>query len=66
MSKVEAFVGGDVVTVSVDEPTDFVIMWKTIACPSLATVLGIHVKVINMGVTHLRMMLSAQCIYKTI
>jgi hypothetical protein len=43
MSKVEAFVGGDVVTVSADESTDLMIMWKTIACPSLATVLGIHV-----------------------
>jgi len=25
----------------VDEPTDLMIMWKTIACPSLATVFGI-------------------------
>jgi hypothetical protein len=66
MSQMEAFVGGDVVMVSADEPTDLMIMRKTIACPSLATVLGIHVKVINMGATHLRMMLTAQCIYKTI
>jgi len=49
MSQVEAFVGGDVVMVSVVGPTDLMIMWKTTACPSLATVLGFRVKVINMG-----------------
>jgi hypothetical protein len=65
MSQVEAFVGG-VVTVSVDEPTDLMIMWKTIACPSLDTVLGFYIKVISMGVTHLQMMLTAQCTNKTI
>jgi hypothetical protein len=51
--------------VIVDEPTDLMIMWKTTAYPSLATVLGFHVKVINMGATNLRMMLTAQCTYKT-
>jgi hypothetical protein len=53
MSQVEAVVGGDVMMVSMDEPIDLMIMWKTIACPSLAKVLGFHVKVINMGATHL-------------
>jgi hypothetical protein len=60
------FCCGDVVMVSVDEPTDLVFMWKTIACPSLGTVLGFHVKVIHMGATHLQMMLTAPCTYKTI
>jgi hypothetical protein len=65
MSQVEAFVG-DVVMLSVDVPTDLMIMWKTTACPTLATVLGFYVRVINMGATYLRMMLTAQCTYKTI
>jgi hypothetical protein len=52
--------------VTVDEPNDLVIIWKTTARPSLATVLVFYVKVINMGATHLQMMLTAQCMYRNI
>jgi hypothetical protein len=43
-----------------------VIMWQTVACPSLATVLCFYVKVINIGAKHLSMILTAQCTYNTI